>query len=204
MLLMLNKTYKSTIVYASVTVAFILIFATPSLNKMTFAYPIGYNKGMNEKGLSYGQIIGMVQDNAGKTEWLISGHFKTNVINTTQFSETNKALFDATLHMVKPDGIEKHMHEISNFVLKEATKEDNMPVYKGTVTVTMKNSPVNEVPITIKVDNHEVVNVMLDQSKLQNHFGDKPLFGIVFEPMKLQGQSMTTGGTTILENKSSK
>ena len=195
MLLMLNKTYKSTIVYASVAVAFILIFAAPSLNKITFAYPIGYNKGMNEKGLGYGQIIGMVQDNTGKTEWLISGHFKTNVINTTQFSETNKALFDATLHMVKPDGIEKHMHEISNFVLKESTKEDNMPVYKGTVTVTMKNSSVNEVPITIKVDNHEVVNVMLDQSKLQNHFGDKPLFGIVFEPMKLQGQSMTTAGT---------
>jgi hypothetical protein len=201
---MLNKTYKSTIVYGSVALAFILIFAAPSLNKMTFAYPIGYNKGMNEKGLGYGQIIGMVQDKAGKTEWLISGHFKTNVINSTQFSETNKALFDATLHMVKPEGIEKHMHEISNFVLKESTIEDNMPVYKGTVTVTMKNSPVNEVPITIKVDNHEVVNVVLDQSKLQNHFGDKPLFGIVFEPMKLQGQSMTTTGTTTLENKSSK
>ncbi|MGB9169473.1 MAG: hypothetical protein WCB31_11160 [Nitrososphaeraceae archaeon] len=65
---MLNKTYKQRIVYASVTMVFILIFATPSLNKLTFGYPIGYNEGRKEKGLGYGQIIGMVQDNAGKTE----------------------------------------------------------------------------------------------------------------------------------------
>lgn len=173
------------------------------MNKMaSFAYPMGNAKEMIGKGHNFGQIVGMVQNKDGTTEWLLSGHFNTNIVNNTQFTDTNKALFDAKIHMVKPDGLEKHKHEISNFVLKESTKENNMPVYKGTVTITMKNASVNDVPITLKVDNREVINIMLDQTKLDNHFGDKPIYGIVFEPMKYQEKPMTSAGTT-LGNKSS-
>lgn len=205
---MLKKTYKSTILYTTAAISFILIFAVPSINKISsFAYPVGPAEEMKEKGYNFGQIVGMVQDGTGKTEWLISGHFKTNIVNNTQFNQTNKAVFYATLHMVKPDGVEKHMHEISNFVLTETTKEGNNPVYKGTATVMMSNGPVNDVPVTLKVDNRDVINIMLEKSKLESHFGEKPIFGIVVEPMKLQEKlhkSMTTTSSTSLENEASK
>lgn len=200
----MNKTYKTNMLYTAIAISFVLIFAASVINKISsFAYPIGNAAEMKEKGISFGQIVDMVQDKGGKTEWLLSGHFKTNIVNNTQFNETNKAMFDATVQMVKPDGLERHTHEISNFVLKESTTENNMPVYKGTVTITMKNVPVNEIPVTLRTDNHNVINIMLDQSKLENHFGDKPIFGTVYEIKKLQEKQMTTASTTS-ENKSSK
>ena len=49
----------------------------------------------------------------------------------------------------------------------------------GTVTVTMKNGPVTNVPISIKIMDDSAMSIWLDPSKPNNHFGNTPVFGVV-------------------------
>ena len=52
------------------------------------------------------------------------------------------------------DGSAMHKHVISNFSLGDVSNEGNVTTYKGTVTVTMKDGPVEQVPVEIKVMNN--------------------------------------------------
>jgi hypothetical protein len=52
-------------------------------------------------------------------------------------------------------------------------------LFQGTVTVTLKDGPVEQVPIEIKVGNNNVIGLILDGTKTNNHFGDTPVYGII-------------------------
>ena len=77
------------------------------------------------------------------------------------------------------DGSAMHKHAISNFSLNDISSEGNTTSYKGTVTITLKEGPVKEVPIEIKVMNNHVITLSLDATKTKNHFGDTPIYGII-------------------------
>ncbi|MDW0275899.1 MAG: hypothetical protein QN717_08460, partial [Nitrososphaeraceae archaeon] len=72
-----------------------------------------------------------------------------------------------------------HKHVISNFSLNDISNQGNVTSYKGTVTVTMKDGPVEQVPVEIKVMNNHVIDISLDATKTNNHFGDTPIYGII-------------------------
>jgi hypothetical protein len=58
-----------------------------------------------------------------------------------------------------------------------STKEFN-----GTVTASMKNGPITEIPVSIKFLGNNVISVLLDPMKTKNHYGSTPIFGFELNP----------------------
>jgi hypothetical protein len=43
----------------------------------------------------------------------------------------------------------------------------------------MKDGPVADVPVEIKVMDNSVISISLDGAKTNNHFGDTPIYGTI-------------------------
>ena len=177
---MLNKHSSQKFVFlftAMLVVTGSIIVATVSLN-VGQAIP---NNWQDQKGLVFGAISSIQNNNQGKPGWVLSGHWFTNIINKTKdsFNQTNPAKFDSWFYMSMLDGSAMHKHTISNFTLTDISSQGNTTSYKGTVTITLKEGPVKEVPIEIKVMNNHVVTLPLDSTKTNKHFGDTPIYGII-------------------------
>lgn len=142
------------------------------------AYPAN---GKDRKDMTFGAISSIQNNEQGEPSWIVSGHWITNIINKTMdsFNQTNPAKFDSWVYMVMLDGTAMHKHSISNFSLSDVSNQDNATSYKGTVTVTLKDGPVEQVPIEVKVGNNHVIGLSIDAAKTNNHFGDTPIYGII-------------------------
>ena len=174
-----------------------IVVATVSLN-IVEAIP---NNWQDQKGLVFGAISSIQNNNQGKPGWVLSGHWFTNIINKTKdsFNQTNPAKFDSWFYMSMLDGSAMHKHTISNFSLSDISSQGNTTSYKGTVTITLKEGPVKEVPIEIKVMNNHVITLSLDATKTNKHFGDTPIYGIIparADVMKMMSH-MSTGNKTM-------
>ncbi len=139
------------------------------------------NNWKDHKDMVFGGISSIQNNAQGKPGWVLSGHWFTNIINKTKdsFNQTNPAKFDSWFYMAMLDGSAMHKHAISNFSLTDINSQGNTTSYKGTVTITLKEGPVKEVPIEVKVMNNHVISLSLDATKTKNHFGDTPIYGIV-------------------------
>ena len=166
----------------SVFVALLLVTAATAIATYSVssgeAYPA---KGKDHKDMTFGAVSSIQNNEQGKPSWILSGHWITNIINKTtdSFNQTNPAKFDSWIYMVMLDGTAMHKHSISNFSLNDASNQDNANSYSGTVTVTLKDGPVEQVPIEIKVWNNHVIDLSLDAAKTNNHFGDTQIYGII-------------------------
>ena len=177
---MLNKHSSRKFVFLFTTMLVVtgsIVVATVSLN-IVEAIP---NNWQDQKGLVFGAISSIQNNNQGKPGWVLSGHWFTNIINKTKDSlnQTNPAKFDSWFYMSMLDGSAMHKHTISNFSLSDISSQGNTTSYKGTVTITLKEGPVKEVPIEIKVMNNHVITLSLDATKTNMHFGDTPIYGII-------------------------
>jgi hypothetical protein len=177
---MLNKHSSRKLVFLFTTMLVVtgsIVVATVSLN-IVEAIP---NNWQDQKGLVFGAISSIQNNNQGKPGWVLSGHWFTNIINKTKdsFNQTNPAKFDSWFYMSMLDGSAMHKHTISNFSLSDISSQGNTTSYKGTVTITLKEGPVKEVPIEIKVMNNHVITLSLDATKTNKHFGDTPIYGII-------------------------
>ena len=128
----------------------------------------------------FGRTIGIVDDENAKPLWIISGIWKTNLSNQTQAGD-NSTVFDASFEMIKTDGTSKHTHTITNFDLVDTLNQNNHTVFNGTGTISMPQGPVTEVPISIQVMNNTLGIINIDSNKIDNHFGNDPLYGIPLE-----------------------
>jgi len=177
---MLNKHSSRKFVFLFTTMLVVtgsIVVATVSLN-IVEAIP---NNWQDQKGLVFGAISSIQNNNQGKPGWVLSGHWFTNIINKTKdsFNQTNPAKFDSWFYMSMLDGSAMHKHTISNFSLSDISSQGNTTSYKGTVTISLKEGPVKEVPIEIKVMNNHVITLSLDATKTNKHFGDTPIYGII-------------------------
>jgi len=177
---MLNKHYSRKFVFLFTT----MLVVTGSIAVATVSLNIGEaipNNWQDQKGLVFGAISSIQNNNQGKPGWVLSGHWFTNIINKTKdsFNQTNPAKFDSWFYMSMLDGSAMHKHTISNFSLSDISSQGNTTSYKGTVTITLKEGPVKEVPIEIKVMNNHVITLSLDATKTNKHFGDTPIYGII-------------------------
>ena len=141
-----------------------------------------------------GTISSIQNDESGKPAWILSGLWKgalTNTDKSTQdfstptVSNNNNenlptATFEAEFDMVMLDGSALHKHSIYNFTLADMMKIDDKNYQaNGTATVTMKDGPVNNVPLSIKSINNNVISIWVDSTKVNNHFGNTPIFGLI-------------------------
>ena len=141
-----------------------------------------------------GTIASIQNDEGGTPAWILSGLWKgalTNADKSNQDFSTptvsnNKndnlptASLEAEFDMVMLNGSALHQHSIYNFTLADISKVDDKNYQSnGTATVTMKDGPVNNVPLSIKSMNNNVISIWIDPTKVNNHFGNTPIFGLI-------------------------
>jgi hypothetical protein len=156
-----------------------------------------------------GTIASIQNDKNGIPTWLLSGAWNGAIINmekeeskantipsnsiNTNTDDNNlpTAVFEANFDMVLLNGSALHKHNIYNFTVTDITKVDDKNYQiNGTATVTMKDGPVNNVPLSIKAMNNNVISILVDPSKISNlprfipslglsHFGYTPIYGLI-------------------------
>ena len=88
--------------------------------------------------------------------------------------------FNSTFYMIKTDGTSKHTHSIYDFKVNAdpiVNTSNNSTILNGTSTVTMKGGPVNDVPTQITLLGNSAISILLEPTKINNHFGNGPIYG---------------------------
>jgi hypothetical protein len=178
---------KSAITIAtSIIIAGVLI--ANNQNNQVMAYPRGYEKG----NTTFGTIASIQNDENGNPSWIVSGHWKGNLLNNqSQSNSTSQgntsssplgSVFNTSFKMVKLNGTAAHNHTITNFVLSNMSMPNNMTrIFNGTATASLKEGPVTDIPTSIRIMGDKVISIWLDPSKVNNHFGNTPIYGTVMD-----------------------
>jgi len=143
-----------------------------------------------------GTIASLQNDKDGKPAWVVAGLWKgsltnmtsaammssSSATNATTASKTNlpTATFSSVFEMAMLNGSALHKHQISNFVLTGMSMpSENISVYNGTATITMKEGPVNDVPMSVRTLNNNIISIWVDPAKTMNHFDNTPIYGTI-------------------------
>lgn len=129
---------------------------------------------INDYNFGYGPIASINND------WILAGHWM-GFYNPSNLTDSG---FHATFDMVMKNGSAPHMHQISNATISDVKMEGNNEVAKGSVTITMKDGPVLNVPTTWTTSDNNTLAIKLDPSKVNNHFGESPINALVLTPEK--------------------
>jgi hypothetical protein len=153
-----------------------------------------HDKMMMKPGsYAIGTIASLQNDENGNPIWIVSGLYKGSLTmnNKTQDGAATGSLPNATLNskfnMVMTNGSAMHDHRIYNFTLTDMSMPNNSTtVFNGTATITMKQGPVHDVPLSIKAMENNAVSIWVDQTKIQNHFGNTPIFGTIEKVLEVK------------------
>lgn len=185
------------------------ILVSGAIQSSAIAYPQqkqGYSQHntMVQPGLyAFGTIASLQNDENGNPTWIVSGLWEGSLTNKTQGGEGNQtatttnastataslpnATFHSKFNMVMTNGSAMHDHEIYDFTLADISKTNNSTiVYNGTATITLRQGPVPDVPISIKTMDNNTISIWADPTKLNNHFGDTPIFGIIAKLLNVE------------------
>jgi hypothetical protein len=179
-------------------------------NQAATAYPMemrdDYGHDMMKPGqYAAGTIASIQNDESGNPAWIVSGHWKagltegkageygnqmsppSNSTSTMGQDMSNKvAKFVSSFDMVRTNGSALHQHQIYNFTLTGMSMPNNTTMtYNGTGTITMREGPVHDVPMSATVMEGDVISLWLDPSKIDNHFGDTPIYGTVTKAVQI-------------------
>jgi hypothetical protein len=175
-------------------VASAVILVSGVIQNSAMAYPYsqqkqGYShhdKMMKPGSYAFGTIASLQNDENGNPIWIVSGHYKASLSmnNNTQDGAATGSLPNATLNskfnMVMTNGSAMHDHRIYDFTLTDMSMPNNSTaVFNGTATITMRQGPVPDVPFSIRAMDNNAVSIWIDPTKIQNHFGDTPIFGTI-------------------------
>jgi hypothetical protein len=170
-----------------------------------------HGKMMMKPGLyAFGTIASLQNDENGNPTWIVSGLWKGSLSmnnktqaggganQTTSTSPTTanataatgslpNATFNSKFDMVMTNGSAKHDHRIYDFTLTGISMPNNSTtVYNGTATITMRQGPVPDVPVSIKTMDNNAVSMWVDPTKVNNHFGNTPIFGTIEKLLKVE------------------
>ena len=168
------------------------ILVSGAMQSSAMAYPqqkqgYSYHDKMMKPGLyAFGTIASLQNDENGNPTWIVSGLYKASLTmnNKTQDAATTGSLPNATVdskfNMVMTNGSAMHDHEIYDFTLTDMSMPNNSTtVFNGTATITMRQGPVPDVPVSIKAMENNAVSIWVEPTKIQNHFGNTPIFGTI-------------------------
>jgi hypothetical protein len=163
---------------------------------------ISGQSGTLQPGLyASGTIASLQNDKDGKPAWLVSGLWRGSLTNmssagmissssannTTSQKNLPTATFNAVFNMVMLNGSALHKHQISNFTLTSMSiPNEKASVSNGTATITMKEGPVNDVPVSIRTFDDNVISIWVDPAKTMNHFGNTPIYGTVTQAVLIR------------------
>jgi len=180
---------KSAITIATLATSLIIVTALMInyQNNQVMAYPRGYEKG----NTTFGTIASIQNDENGNPSWIVSGHWKANLLNNQSQSSisgsqgntsSSGSVFNTSFEMVKLDGTANHTHTVTNFVLANTSMPNNMTrIFNGTSTASLKEGPATDIPTSIRIMGDKVISIWLDPSKVNNHFGNTPIYGMIID-----------------------
>ena len=112
------------------------------------------------------------------TSWIVSGVFRMDNMSETTAGGGSSPTFNSSFYMVKTDGTALHTHDVYDLQLTgQPSMSGNSTIFNGTATVTMREGPVEDVPISINLMDDSAVSIWFDPTQVQNHFGDSPIYG---------------------------
>jgi hypothetical protein len=201
-------TMQMTILIVAAAASTIILFYQDSYNQV-----VAYPQGNDTRDYTFGTISSIQNDENGKPAWIVAGHWKTNLLDNLSSGNSmeganmtglplNGTSFDVQIEMVRLDGTAEHSHTITSFVLANASQPNNMTeVINGTTTASMMEGPVTDIPTTIKVMGDKVISIQLDPSKIDEHYGDTPIYGLVMDDHKFKPPSPPKVGIIKMGNK---
>ncbi|MDQ3837987.1 MAG: hypothetical protein M3297_01825 [Thermoproteota archaeon] len=179
---------ESTAIFASLATIVVVTLIFTQQSYLAAAFPQQY-QGRNQ---TFGVISSIQNDQTGQPAWIVTGPWTTTLLsnssaNMSQATTNITAPFAASpfntqLQMVMLDGTAGHTHTITNFVLANVSQPNNMTkVFNGTSTASMREGPVTDIPTTIRIMGDKVISIWLDPSRIENHYGNTPIYGLVME-----------------------
>jgi hypothetical protein len=188
-----------TVIFASPLSASAIVGMTLPQQQGVTSFPDQSGGGMNKPGVyAAGTIASLQNDKNGKPAWIVSGFWKGSLTNlTSPISSSNgntttdknlpTATFNAIFNMVMLNGTALHKHQISNFTLTSMSMPNEKTVVSnGTATITMKEGPVNAVPVSVRTMDDNIISIMPDPAKTNDHFGNTPIYGTITEDVRIK------------------
>ena len=187
---MKRLTIRHAMIFASLaTILMVTIIFTQSYPAT--AFPQQYQSGNQ----IFGVISSVQNDESGQPAWIVTGPWTTTLLSDSSTNASQPmgnatgpfggSPFNTQVQMVRLDGTAGHTHTITNFVLANVSQPDNMTkVFNGTSTASMREGPVTDIPTTIRIMGDKVISIWLDPSRIENHYGNTPLYGLVMDVEK--------------------
>ena len=194
-----EKRVIGSAIFASFVVISAVLIATYPINQAR-AYPYGNDTG----GYEFGTISSVQNGENGNPAWVLFGHWKSNLANNQSLVEGqgNGTLggesFNAQFEMVRLNGSAGHTHTITNFVASNSSQVNNSTmIFNGTATASMREGPVTDIPSSITITGDKVISILLDPSKVSNHYGNTPVYGLVMDDRKDMRPMLKANSTQI-------
>lgn len=187
---MKRLTIRHAMIFASLaTILMVTIIFTQSYPAT--AFPQQYQSGNQ----IFGVISSIQNDESGQPAWIVTGPWTTTLLSDSSANASQPmgnatgpfggSPFNTQVQMVRLDGTAGHTHTITNFVLANVSQPNNMTkVFNGTSTASMREGPVTDIPTTIRIMGDKVISIWLDPSRIENHYGNTPLYGLVMDVEK--------------------
>ena len=188
---MKRLTIRHAMIFASLaTILMVTIIFTQQSYK-AMAFPQQYQSGNQ----IFGVISSIQNDESGQPAWIVTGPWTTTLLSDSSANASQPmgnatgpfggSPFNTQVQMVRLDGTAGHTHTITNFVLANVSQPNNMTkVFNGTSTASMREGPVTDIPTTIRIMGDKVISIWLDPSRIENHYGNTPLYGLVMDVEK--------------------
>ena len=184
------QTVRPFIIMGSIATVLMIIgaFMVAHQDYKTTAFPQQHKRGNQ----TFGVISSIQNDESGKPAWIVTGHWTSNLLSDNSANASQamgnitapfaRSPFNMQLEMVRFNGTAGHTHSITNFVVANVSQPDNMTkVFNGTSTASMREGPVTDVPTSIKITGDKVISIWLDPSRVENHYGNTPIYGLVMD-----------------------
>lgn len=156
---------------------------------------IGDTNQQNNQVRTYAAIgtISNVQFEDGTPAWILSGGWKLRASISGDGNGT--ATFVAGTRMVMMDGNAMHLHRVSDFNLENWSFDNSTASFNGTSTITLRDGPTEDVPISITIKNGGAVSIRIDATVV-DHFGADPIYGVVLRSFDSMPDSTSSGNQT--------
>jgi hypothetical protein len=124
-------------------------------------------------------------------EWVTAGYWELEsdmpLFGGTTETQPTVTNFDAIVEMVHlADGSALHSHTFSDFRQSDIVSgAENTTTISGTMTVSLQEGPVQNVPVFITLQNN-LLSIAMDPAATENHFGPTPVNGMILAPEHLQ------------------
>lgn len=142
-----------------------------------------------------GTIASLQNDASGRPTWIVSGQWEMLVFKPRLEESQSKpatVTFNAMFDMVRKDGVALHKHTISSTLNLTGISNSvnnythlSSTTINGTtrlVTIGLSNTLGMSnmvVPVSVKIIDRSTFSLWIDPSKIGNHFGNTPIYGIV-------------------------